>query len=161
MFFAGIAGTLWHLSRLSSNLVELTALEGTSAHADSLEEVRTFYTSDVVERLRGAGVVVTHDYTAHAGAIPLPVTFSMELGRRIGERASGMRVRLYSDYPFPWRKGGGPEGCLRGGGAPEADGTPRAAVLPVRGRRWAPVSALRDRGSDASRLRVLSQRPPR
>lgn len=85
------AGTLWHLSRLSSNLVERAALEATSAYADSLEEVRTFYTSDVVERLRGRGVVVTHNYAAREGAIPLPVTFSMELGRRIGERGSGMR----------------------------------------------------------------------
>jgi C4-dicarboxylate-specific signal transduction histidine kinase len=31
----------------------------------------------------------------------------MELGRRIGERAQGMQVRLYSNHPFPWRSDGG------------------------------------------------------
>jgi adenylate cyclase len=34
---------------------------------------------------------------------------SVELGKRIGDRASGMQVRLYSDFPFPWRRAeGGP-----------------------------------------------------
>ena len=97
-----------HLSRLWSNLLESAALEGVSLHAESLEELRTLYTSEVVERLRGRGVTVTHDYAAHEGAIPLPATLSMELGRRIGERGSGAQVRLYSDYPFPWRADGGP-----------------------------------------------------
>ena len=58
--------------------------------------------------MRGHGVTVTHDYRAHDGAIPLPATFSMELGRRIGDKGSGMQVRLYSDYSFPWRPEGGP-----------------------------------------------------
>jgi signal transduction histidine kinase/CheY-like chemotaxis protein len=108
MLVAGIAGTLWHLARLSSRLVESAALQGTALHAESLEELRTLYTSEVVERLRGHGIWVTHDYASYEGAIPLPATFSMELGRRIGERGSGIQVRLYSDYPFPWRMDGGP-----------------------------------------------------
>ena len=108
MFCVGVAATLWDLARLSSKLVESAALEGSALQAESLEELRTLYTSEVVERLRGEGITVTHDYAAHAGAIPLPVTFSMELGRRIGARGSGMHVRLYSDYPFPWRQDGGP-----------------------------------------------------
>ena len=108
MFCAGVLGALWDLSRLSSNLIESAALQGTSLHSESLEELRTLYTSEVVERLRGRGINVTHDYATQEGAIPLPATFSMELGRRIGERGSGMQVRLYSDYPFPWRKDGGP-----------------------------------------------------
>jgi signal transduction histidine kinase/DNA-binding response OmpR family regulator len=107
MFCAGVAATLWHLARLSSQLVESAALQGSALQADSLEELRTLYTSEVVERLRGHGVTVTHDYAAQPGAIPLPATFSLELARRIGANGSGMHVRLYSDYPFPWRRDGG------------------------------------------------------
>jgi C4-dicarboxylate-specific signal transduction histidine kinase len=33
----------------------------------------------------------------------------MELGKRIAAKGYGMQVRLYSDYPFPWRKDGGPK----------------------------------------------------
>lgn len=32
----------------------------------------------------------------------------MMLGQHIGERQKGVSVRLHSDFPFPWRKQGGP-----------------------------------------------------
>lgn len=108
MFCGGVGTTMWHFSRLSSKLIESTALQGMSVQSESLEELRTIYTSEVVERVRSHGIEVTHDYRTKEGAIPLPVTFSMELGKRIGERGSGIQVRLYSEYPFPFRKGGGP-----------------------------------------------------
>ena len=108
MFAVAVAVTLWHLSRLTTKLVESASLQGTFLYSQSLEELRTIYTSEVVERVRGHGIEVTHDYAKREGAIPLPATLSMELGKRIGERGSGMQVRLYSDYPFPWRKDGGP-----------------------------------------------------
>ncbi len=108
MLCVGVAATLWHLGRLSSKLVESAAVQAAALQAGSLEELRTLYTSEVVERLRHQGITVTHDYTAYDGAIPLPATFSLELGRRIGARGSGMQVRLYSDYPFPWRQDSGP-----------------------------------------------------
>jgi signal transduction histidine kinase len=108
MFCLGVATILWHVSRLSSRLVASVALEGATLHARSLEATRRLYTSEVVERLRSRGIAVTHDYAAHEGAIPLPVTFSMELGRRISQHGSDMQARLYSAYPFPWRQDGGP-----------------------------------------------------
>jgi serine/threonine protein kinase len=75
---------------------------------DALKEQNELYASDVVARARDKGVIATHDYQNHTGAIPLPATMSVELGKRIEERASGMYFRLYSDYPFPWRaKDGG------------------------------------------------------
>ena len=41
--------------------------------------------------------------------MPLPATFTIELGERISTRGqSGMVVRLYSDFPFRTRKDGGP-----------------------------------------------------
>jgi hypothetical protein len=63
----------------------------------------------VVARVRELGIEATHDYLSKPGAIPLPATMSVALGKRISDRASGMQVRLYSDYPFPWRRDdGGP-----------------------------------------------------
>ena len=41
MFAAAGALTLWHLARLSSNLIESAALQGASLQAESLEELRT------------------------------------------------------------------------------------------------------------------------
>ena len=108
IFCALVAGTLWHLSRLSSNLIQSSALQTASMHAASLKEVRKLYTSEVTDRVEGHGIQITHDYATKEGAIPLPATFSMELGKRISEQNTGMQARLYSDFPFPWRKDGGP-----------------------------------------------------
>ena len=53
----------------------------------SLKELRKLYTSEVTDRLVGHGIQVTHDYATKEGAIPLPATFSMELGKRISTEA--------------------------------------------------------------------------
>ena len=107
MFCVGAAATLWQLSHLSSNLVESGALQGTSLYADSLTELRTFYGSEIVERVKPLGIEVTHDYATKPGAIPIPATFSIEFGKHVSKKGSGMQVRLYSDYPFAFRKDGG------------------------------------------------------
>ena len=107
LFCGGVGATLWHLSSLSSNLVESGALQGTSLYADSLTELRTFYGSQIVERVKPLGIEVTHDYATKQGAIPIPATFSIEFGKHVSKNGSGMQVRLYSDHPFPFRKDGG------------------------------------------------------
>jgi len=107
MFCVGAAATLWQLSHLSSNLVESGALHGASLYADSLTELRTFYGSQIVERVTPQGIEVTHDYATKPGAIPIPATFSIEFGKQVSKKDSGMQVRLYSDHPFPFRKDGG------------------------------------------------------
>ncbi len=107
MLCAGIGVALWSIRQFSHDLAESTALQYATLYARSIEEFRTLYTSEVVSRARDHGMEVTHDYAARDGAIPLPATLSMALGSRIAEAASGVEVRLYSDYPFPWRTDGG------------------------------------------------------
>ena len=105
----GSAVGLWHLSLLSEQLVQSTALEGAAQQSEMLDVVNALYTSQVVDRVQSHGIVVTHDYATKTGAIPLPATFTIESGERIGERSkTGMLFRLYSDYPFRSRKDGGP-----------------------------------------------------
>jgi tRNA A-37 threonylcarbamoyl transferase component Bud32 len=105
----GSAVGLWHLSRLSEQLVKSTALESAAQQAEMLDVVNALYTSQVVERVQSHGIVVTHDYASRKGAIPLPATFTIESGQRIGERSkTGMLFRLYSDFPFRSRQNGGP-----------------------------------------------------
>lgn len=110
LFCAGVAAALWNMSRLSMNLVESQAFQNAALYAQAIEEARTLYSSDAVDRLRAVhGLTVTHDYATKENAIPVPVTFLIELGKRLSEKNPGMSVRLYSDYPFPLRqKEGGP-----------------------------------------------------
>jgi signal transduction histidine kinase/DNA-binding response OmpR family regulator len=101
---AGLALLLWYFSRMQSRVIETMALENAALYTQALDEFRTLYTSEVVERVRPLGVEVTHDYQAKPHAIPLPATLSILLGERIGARGSGTETRLYSPYPFPWRR---------------------------------------------------------
>jgi serine/threonine protein kinase len=78
--------------------------------SDALKEFNEYYTSEVVARLTDRGIQVTHDYAGKKNAIPLPATMSVELADRISQKGAGMRIRLYSDHPFPWRREeGGPK----------------------------------------------------
>lgn len=90
--------------------------------SDALTEFNAMYASEVVARVRELGIEPTHDYLRYKNSIPLPATLSVELGKRISQHGSGMQVRLYSDYPFPWRE--------KEGGA--KDDFERAALMRLR-----------------------------
>lgn len=100
---------LWQLSRLSDQLVQSAAIEGAAFEAQTLETVQDFYSTVVVDKVKDV-VPVTHRYAMIHGAIPVPASFTIDLGEHLREsQTSGMFVRLYSDYPFEHRKNGGPK----------------------------------------------------
>ena len=107
LFAAALALILIYTSRLETNLVNALALEEAAGYTRALSEFRTLYTSEVVTRVQSRGIEVTHDYLSKEGAIPLPATLTILLGEHLGTKESGVRVRLFSDYPFPWRVTGG------------------------------------------------------
>ncbi len=101
---AGLVLLLWYFSRVQSSVIETMALENAALVSQALAEFRTLYTSEVVERVRPLGIEITHDYEARAHAIPLPATLSMLLAESIGAHGSGTDARLYSPFPFPFRR---------------------------------------------------------
>src|SRR5262249_49805414 len=79
------------------------ALQGTGLQAQTFVTLREMYSDDVVARVKGKGINISfniHD----PNAIPLPATLVKEFGQRINPNRPGAVVRLYSEYPFPWRK---------------------------------------------------------
>ncbi|HZV06499.1 MAG TPA: protein kinase [Gemmataceae bacterium] len=106
----GSASGLWHLTSLSEELVRSAALESAAQQSEMLDEVNNMYSSAVVDRVEPRGIKATHDYQTRGDTIPLPATLTIDLGKHLGEKsASGMEVRLYSDYPFRSRSDGGPK----------------------------------------------------
>jgi hypothetical protein len=98
----------WYLSHTADQLVKESALEGAAQQSDVLQEVNASY-SDVVKRAIAGHLEVTHDYAGNPAAIPIPATFTIELGQQISDSSpSGVQIRLYSPYPFRSRRGGGP-----------------------------------------------------
>lgn len=104
-----IAG-MSYLSSLSEFFVRQTALESARLETKMLDEVWRFYSdeiSDIDPKL--SNVAITENYRNVHPALPLPATFAIDLGERISRRNPGMEVRVYSRYPWPSRKDGGPQ----------------------------------------------------
>jgi signal transduction histidine kinase len=88
----------WDLSSLSE-----AALHRQASDLNSLiTSVRGYYATNVVARVLASSgpTTVVHNYQAIPGAIPIPATLSLELGRIISEEQHNITYRFVSDYPF-------------------------------------------------------------
>jgi serine/threonine protein kinase len=97
------------LSLLSARLVRSSALESAAQQAELLEEATKEY-SRIVQRVEQAKFTVNKTVPPTANTVPLsiPATFLHDVGDQLSQTSStGVRVRQYSDYPFPWRTDGG------------------------------------------------------
>ena len=102
LLLAGLPAAVWLDLR---NLSETALLHQASDLNSVITSVRTYYATNVVGRvlsIPGHSEVV-HNYQTVPGAIPIPATLSLELGRVIGEQQSNITYRFVSDYPFKGR----------------------------------------------------------
>jgi len=104
LFISSGSVIVWYMEKQQRNLVESISIKNAELYLDAISEFRTIYTSEVVNRLKNSNIDIVHDYQQRDDAIPLPATLSLLLAQRIGLRNAGTQVRLYSPYPFPWRK---------------------------------------------------------
>ena len=105
IFCLGILIVFGNMYYFSQQLVKTQALESAKQSASSLKKARALYHSEIVTPLMKSNLVkISHDYAEKEGAIPLPVTYLKALGHQISQSNNGMDLRLYSDYPFPWRR---------------------------------------------------------
>jgi serine/threonine protein kinase len=98
------------LSLLSARLVRSSALESAAQQAELLEGANTEY-SRIVTRVEHAHFPVNKTVPPTPGTVPLsiPATFLHDVGEELAQTSrTGVKVRQYSDYPFPWRTDGGP-----------------------------------------------------
>jgi hypothetical protein len=111
------------LSLLSARLVRSSALESAAQQAELLEEATKEYSRNV-QRVEQAKFPVNKTVPPTPNTVPLsiPATFLHDVGEQLARTSkTGVRVRQYSDYPFPWRTDGGPR-----------DDFERAALLRLR-----------------------------
>ncbi|NJN72766.1 MAG: DUF3365 domain-containing protein [Limnothrix sp. RL_2_0] len=111
LFCVGATLTMLNVWHLSQDLVESQALQNAEHSAYNLKQARTLYSDEVIGRIKAVpGVFPAHNYETIIGGVPLPATFLIELGDRISADQQDSLVRLYSDFPFPWREAtGGPK----------------------------------------------------
>jgi adenylate cyclase len=88
------------------NLAEHSLLLQANNLNSVITSVRSYYANNVVARVLsspGGGTKVVHNYLDVPGAIPIPATLSLELGKVIGEQQGNISYRFASDYPFRGR----------------------------------------------------------
>jgi serine/threonine protein kinase len=106
----GSVAGLCYLSWLSESFVRLTALESARLETNMLDEVWRFYSDEISDiDPTASSIAITENYRHVHPSLPLPATFAIDLGERISRRSPGMEVRVFSRYPWPTRKDGGPQ----------------------------------------------------
>jgi len=61
---------------------------------------RTFYTTEIVERMETRGIVYASEHWKEEGDLPLPAQFLLETGRLVAKQPNGIRYRLISSWPI-------------------------------------------------------------
>ncbi len=96
---AGLPLAVWLDMR---NLTEANLLRQARDLNSVVSSVRAYYASNVVGRVLASpgSTQVVHNYETIPGAIPIPATLSLELGRVISEQQQNISYRFVSDFPF-------------------------------------------------------------
>jgi len=102
LLLAGLPLAAWlDLRNLAEGSLRLQASDLNSV----ITSVRSYYSKNVVGRVLAhpGDTQVIHNYADVQGAIPIPATLSLELGKVIGEQQGNITYRFVSDYPFQGR----------------------------------------------------------
>lgn len=65
-----------------------------------VEADRTFYTTEIVDRMQARGIMFPSEHWREDGELPLPAQFVLESGRLVGKIPKGIRFRLISNWPI-------------------------------------------------------------
>src|SRR6202012_280483 len=92
------------VSHHTREVKEATVRQAAESYSAAITQFRDYYSNEVVPRARKAGVEVTHDFHDKEAAIPLPAPLTIELGALLSKAGGGRGFRIFSEFPFPWRK---------------------------------------------------------
>ena len=82
----------WFLIAQNKKVILLSGIQSAEELTLVLKEFRRLYASEVINRIDSYDIDVTHDYLNKDGSIPLPATFTMMLGKQIGDLGHGESV---------------------------------------------------------------------
>lgn len=93
------------VDRHQAEMRETSLLRTALSAATNMTKFRSFYSQEVVGRLAGSDVIVTHDYKNQPNAVPLPATMTIEFGKFLEATGDETAFRLLSEFPFAQRAG--------------------------------------------------------
>jgi methyl-accepting chemotaxis protein len=72
--------------------------------AEQYKDVRGYYTKNVASPIaKNHAMKINFDYANRSDTIPLPATMLLDLSKIISKGDTGMKMKLYSNHPFPNR----------------------------------------------------------
>ena len=87
----------------AEQVVQSYATDAAKQQASTLTLVRNFYSERVLGSLDAQTLAQAHLSPGEPGGLPLPATFTLDLGHYFEEHDHSTVTRLYSDSPFPGR----------------------------------------------------------
>jgi len=94
LFVLGVAAILGNMVYLSNSINKELALKYADSYLIALNTFHSFYSTEVVSRVKSNGGEISADHKNRPGAIPAPATFSIELASKITETESGVTTHL-------------------------------------------------------------------
>jgi methyl-accepting chemotaxis protein len=102
-----IVGLIIYISNASlSNTVDSSKLNALSI-IDQFKTLRGYYVKSIIKKVKGndTGLKISYDHKTMDDAIPLPATVIHDMSELLGEKGKeNIKLKLYSDFPFPNRK---------------------------------------------------------
>ncbi|WP_299775128.1 diguanylate cyclase [uncultured Pseudoteredinibacter sp.] len=104
-----IIASLVGLHNSALEAVESTALQSARAMAMTMNAARIHYNKNVAKPLsKQNDIYIGADYHGKKLALPNPATFTIEVAEMVSQQQPNIRVRMFSEHPFPNRiKDGG------------------------------------------------------
>lgn len=94
-----------YISHSAQNNAISQAQMSAQASIEQFKTLRQYYTEMVIAKISDQnGLKVSFDHAGKSDTIPLPATMIHDLSEEFAHGKSGVRMRLYSDLPFPNRK---------------------------------------------------------
>ncbi len=102
VFLVILAVLAWMIPAMITDNAERNAVQTAEETVAQYKQLRAYYTKNVITKVLGqGGLKPSFDHEGNAKAVPLPATMIHDLSELMQEK--GIRLSLYSDYPFPNR----------------------------------------------------------
>ena len=98
------------VSKISSSVndtdLHMDVVDTATKTIKQYQVIRKYYNENIISKVSTkTDLKIDTNHKTDPKTIPLPATFMHDLGELMSEKLDGMQIRLYSDYPYPNRKG--------------------------------------------------------
>ena len=101
-----IIGTYFFISyQIKENIINQSIVSATNT-VKQYKTLRKYYAGNVIAKVKqnsDGKIKINFDHKDKSDTIPLPATMIHDMGALIGEQKDGIKLKLYSDFPFPNR----------------------------------------------------------